>query len=58
MVNTKIDIVFAVITVNMFMFTASPTTLDRCKMHHEVFEKHVGLQIMFQKQGYCLAKIL
>ena len=34
------------------------TALDGRKPHHEVFERHFGLQIMPHKQGYCLERFL
>ena len=49
MVATKVDIAFAVnavSTMSQFLSKAGP---PHCKMHHEVFEGHFGLQAILWK---------
>lgn len=54
MVGTKTDVVFAVITVNRFIFTVGPPHwIDvKCIM------KYLKCMLDLERQEYCFAKIL
>lgn len=53
----RADIAFVVSTMSQFMSKAGRSTaLDGRKMHHEIFEGRIGLQIMSWSQIYILRR--